>query len=223
MPKRPLQSTVAKDDDLANSSTDKKADQFATQTDTPHESLIGTAPITTEHNATTAAARTEEAKHLAKPVSIEEVQDPEGPTTETSAVNNASKPEITNAAGDPPTPKGSKDLEMEDAKPSATKEPSQPGTTAAISELVDGEPKTGVKRKATESPITNRDANPEVKEAEVSAKKQKGSPIKNVINKVGAAVKKVGRPKKDQTQKKNPAPIGQTARRTRSQAKADAV
>lgn len=207
IPNEPLQPTSS-----TLQETEEKADPLAVQPEKPGESLLGATSADAGPSAAGTAETQEESKQLAKPVSVEEIQDPEGPTAKTDVANGTQETAESNMS-----------LDKEVEEPVGTTQISQPEPSTAISAPAAKEPKAGEKRKATESATTNGDDNVEAKEVEAPAKKQKGSPIKNAINKVGAAVKKAGRPKKDKTEKKEPAPVGKTARRTRSQAKGDVV
>ncbi|KAH6648430.1 hypothetical protein BKA67DRAFT_363590 [Truncatella angustata] len=198
------------------------ADQLATDPDNTGDSVVSSAPINAETDA--AKAPEEEAKQSPpKPVSVEVVQDAEGPTAKSAAVNDVAKPETTaaNTASSAPkeAPQENDDTTTGGAQPTVTDGETKPDTVPVVSEPASVKPKTGAKRKAEEPATTNGEPGPEDKPAAAHPeKKQKSSPFKKALDKVSSAVKKGGRPKKE---KKEPAPVGRTARVTRSQAKTD--
>lgn len=197
-----------------------QADQLAAQPEKPSDNL-SSAPINAEPSAAAATPANEElSKEPPKPVSLEEVSDPEGPATKLKAAEDVVKPDAAKAPEAAPVPEEKKDAEMTEEQPTVTTGPSAPEAVPAVSEPVAEEPKTGQKRKAEEpaaaAPAVN--GNKTAEQQASPEKKQKVSPIKKVAEKVTNTVKKVGRPKKE---KKEPAPVGKTARKTRSQGKAD--
>lgn len=197
-----------------------QADQLAAQPEKPSDNL-SSAPINAEPSAAAVAPANEElSKEPPKPVSLEEVSDPEGPATKLKAAEDVVKPDAAKEPEAAPVSEEKKDAEMTETQPTVTTGPSAPEAVPAVSEPVAEEPKTGQKRKAEEpaaaAPAVN--GNKTAEQQASPEKKQKVSPIKKVAEKVTNTVKKVGRPKKE---KKEPAPVGKTARKTRSQGKAD--
>ncbi|KAK6079744.1 hypothetical protein SCUP234_05503 [Seiridium cupressi] len=198
-----------------------QADQLAAQPEKPSAGLSSSAPINAEATAGTDSTTGEQPKKSPKPVSLEEVSDPDGPATKPTVANDVVKPATTAKTTAPPAPEETEDVAMTDAQPSVATGPSKPEPIPAVSEPKTDEPRTGQKRKAPEALTANGEVSPDTNDTEAPAgKKQKSSPIKNAVNKVTAAVKKAGRPKKD---KKQPPPVGKTARKTRSQGKPDEI
>jgi hypothetical protein len=157
-----------------------------------------------------------------KPVSLEEVQDPEGLTVKPKLPDNdTAKPATSDNATGPSAPEENKDVAMTDAQPTVATGPSKPEPVPTVSEPTLDEHKTGQKRKADEPAAVNGAIVPETEQSQAPPeKKHKASPIKRAMDKVSSAVKKAGAPKKEKNQ---PAPVGRTARKTRSQGKADDV
>lgn len=186
-----------------------EADQLAAQPDKPSDN---TATSTKPINAEPAAEVEDPSKQPPKPVSLEEVPDPDGPATKLTAAEDVVKPDPVPAAA-PSSSSEKKDAAMTDVQPTVATGPAEPAPVPAVSEPAAAPaPKPGQKRKAEEPAAVNGS------EEAPTAKKQKESPLKKVADKVAATVKKAGRPKKE---KKERAPVGQTARKTRSQGKAD--
>lgn len=185
-----------------------EADQLAAQPDKPSDN---TATSTKPINAEPAAEVEDPSKQPPKPVSLEEVPDPDGPATKLTAAEDVVKPDPVPAAA-PSSSSEKKDAAMTDAQPTVATGPAEPAPVPAVSEPAAAPAsKPGQKRKAEEPAVNGSEEAP-------TAKKQKESPLKKVADKVAATVKKAGRPKKE---KKERAPVGQTARKTRSQGKAD--
>ncbi|ETS87659.1 hypothetical protein PFICI_01487 [Pestalotiopsis fici W106-1] len=195
-----------------------EADQLAAQPEKPSDNLTSSAPINAKPSAAAASTNEELSNEPPKPVSLEEVPDPEGPTTKLKAAEDVVSPEPTKEPAATAVSEEKKDAEVTDAQPTVTTGPSQPEAVPAVSELVAEKPKSGQKRKAEEPAAAAVNGDEAAEQQAPAAKKQKESPIKRVADKVSNTIKKVGRPKKE---KKEPAPVGKTARKTRSQGKAD--
>ncbi|KAI1859806.1 hypothetical protein JX265_010255 [Neoarthrinium moseri] len=196
-----------------------EAEKLATQPEKLTEDVsapLNANPINAEPITASSTVPGDDPKKSAKPVSVEEVQDPELPAAKPTTANEALKPESSTAETAKPAP--AKDVEMNDAPQpavSASQDAPNPVSKPEPAGPLPSEPQTGAKRKAAEAPTANGDVS-ETHEPEGPAEKKHksfGSAVKD-------AIKKVGRPKKD---KKAPAPVGRTARKTRSQGNADPI
>lgn len=184
-----------------------EAEKPAAEPEKPSESAPApdAQPVSTEASvAPAAAAPTETENKPPKPVSVEEVRDAEMPPAKPLEAEESAKAEDSTVKPAVPAPEEEedKDVEMADAVPAAT-------------ETEKPEPQAGDKRKAEEEVgDVNGAVAEEAPEADPPAlKKQKSKGSAS-----NGTEKKPGRPKKE---KKVVAPIGKTARRTRSQAALD--
>ncbi|KAK8056966.1 hypothetical protein PG993_002193 [Apiospora rasikravindrae] len=164
-----------------------------------------------------------DSKEVPKPVSVEEVPDRELPDTKQLSAGSVTQPANEQQTAPPPAKKADSPA-AEPAAGTVPKEDAQStGPAQVLAETAKGEPQTGEKRKADDPAAheesTNGDdassANVDEKLEASPAKKQKTQDNETNGDNTGA---KRGRPKKE---KKPPAPVGRTARKTRSQAAAE--
>ena len=161
-----------------------------------------------------------------KPVSVQEVPDQELAASIPSGAGSATQPANEQETVSPLAKKA----DLPNAEPTSGTVPKEKedaqftGPAQALAETAKVEPQTGDKRKA-DSPAEHEETNGAASSANVDekaaspAKKQKTEDIENdATNGDDTVVNKRGRPKKE---KKPPAPVGRTARKTRSQAAAE--
>jgi len=178
------------------------ADTLTQQAEKPADNLAADVASSSLEDKPAASATDAAFSKAPKPVAMEDVQD------EASGVS-ASNKEV-------PTPIAAAE---KPADTSATEEPVQqtPAATAIpdAAEAPKTDAEAGDKRKADESEVVSEATeNSDEKSQEEPAEKK----LKTNEGEAPVAPKKVGRPKKDKTaEKKAPAPVGKTARRTRSQ------
>lgn len=199
-----------------------EAEKLAAQPEKPSENppAVDAQPVNAESTATAPAAASDdpEEKTSPQPVSVEEVQDAELPIAKPLEADAGAKPESTVLDPAQSTPaEENKDTEMTDTQEPdiiPVKESTKADADKIATDTAKTEPQVGDKRKVDEVSAVNGDAAEAAPEAGVpTEKKQKlGRSASNGI------AKKAGRPKKE---KKEPAPVGKTARKTRSQAALD--
>ncbi|KAI2465863.1 hypothetical protein F4781DRAFT_374215 [Annulohypoxylon bovei var. microspora] len=162
-----------------------------------------TRPITADAETAEAPSLTNgETKEPPKPVTVEEIRDQDMP--------DAVPSQPTEMTGALPVDEPAKDAPKVNDVPKAD-------TVLATSEADEPEVSTGDKRKLSEAEISNDD--------DAAEKPSEDEPIEKKKKTNGAttngAPRKVGRPKKDKTEKKAAPLVGRTARKTRSQGAAE--
>ncbi|ORY65788.1 uncharacterized protein BCR38DRAFT_407799 [Pseudomassariella vexata] len=154
-----------------------------------------------------------------KPVTVEEVQDPELPTAKLTDTNDVAKPEISEEpAVNEPTAAATeepKDVEMTGISQSESEAPKFSAKSAST-EPANAEPEIGDKRKADETSASTSDKASEVEKEVDEAPAEKKQKTNGAAT--NGAAKKSRRSKKE----KKPTPVpGRTARKTRSQGAAE--
>ncbi|KAK8089777.1 hypothetical protein PG997_004738 [Apiospora hydei] len=198
--------------DGAANQTVAEAGLPAVQSDKP-EALEDTTNATTDRDS----------KEVPKPVSVEEVPDRELPDPKQLGAGSVTQPANEQETAPPPAKKADSPVAEPPAGTVPKEDAQSTGPAQVLAETAKGEPQTGEKRKADDpaahDEVTNGDdassANVDEKLQVSPAKKQKTQDNETNGDNTGA---KRGRPKKE---KKPPAPVGRTARKTRSQAAAE--
>ncbi|KAK6842394.1 hypothetical protein PG990_005664 [Apiospora arundinis] len=208
--------------DAAKSSDDAKNDAAKASV---AESGLAAQPDKPDALEDTNATSDGASKEVPKPVSVQEVPDQELAASKPLGAGNVTQPADEKEETVPPLAKKADLPDAELTTGTVPKEDAQfTGPAQAVAETAKVEPQTGDKRKA-DSPAEHEETNGDASNANVDekddspAKKQKTEDNEiAATNGENTGVNKRGRPKKE---KKPPAPVGRTARKTRSQAAAE--